>query len=600
MKKIGLLMLVLGVSTSVIGREKYGIKGEYKTAVRLLWQVDSWPARFEGVHIKRREIIAGNRTEWLQLTKQPIRVYNDLYKNLENVCGHKQRRDQLETKRFKYMNNTEEGSTRLVPIAEQEVRGYFKDSKTLKMVRLLFMADFDIALMFGFAFEDHSILKGKKYEYALVEKTADNDRNTIVATCVVSTVSGNTLRLEPQKTHIERKANDVYLSLQYNKEEFDAQKRLAGFNIYRKEYNGDRTKLNEQLIWIDRSGEKRELNYIDNRFNEEPFEAYEISPVSFFNNEGLATVLKWSEESAVPMESAQLFLDQSKNVDLIKEGVKFKWYFNESLENSIKGFVLQRMDRGDRDYQVISDTLPPSLRDFHDRSLTDSDGNKFYYRLLTIPHDSYVRWSNSITIDFVKQAAILGLKHLTGIAEVINDQVLIHLKWDADQEFIDQIRSFVIYCDRSGSELAQESMLGTIKTNTYDYKVQGANGVQYRFAISYKSGTGYLRNYSDTISVTIPSVKLPYMLAGDYEFNAAKDLVYSWQYKHDIIDLAGFRIWVNGKLYLDEHEVGANQRSWVFEGLKTGRYKIQLQAISHFGVLSNLSQEVSVFIRGDN
>lgn len=565
--------------------------------ISLIWSVDKWDANLDGVYIKRRTIRQdGSSTAWENLTIEKLESYCQQNKSLRNVSNSRSIIRRLERKREELLQNSTTGSTKITEIsAEAFNQEMIKDPAVFKMLSLMFLFDYDIALMYGFGFIDTDYPDNNSAEYGLFPIINGVESTTPRATFSWATEDTPDLNVNVVSEKIKKRGSRIQLRIEYDGKQLDSKETLAGFNIYRKINNESFTRINDKVIWLSKASNKRILHYSDQINDENQAYSYSIKPVSIFNNEGKGFDVSWSLANEVTIEAPELYTKQHPNFDFIQKGVDLHWNFNENHENEINGFIIQRRIGSAPDFITISDTLLANIREFNDQSLSPSSDKNFHYRVIVLPKDSYGIWSNVLRLFYNPKPIVEGIKPLTASTKIENNQVQVELNWTAAPDFTNQINGFLIYCDRSGGILAKEADIEPIKTTTYNYLIEGGTGRLYKFNVKYENTDGSPSDYTDTISVVIPSKKLPFVTIWPFSVEENK-LSFEWRFPNDIADLKGFRIFLNNEIIRDENEINANQRELLIENLEAGEYELEIQAVSESGVTSKRSQKRTITI----
>ncbi|TAJ12601.1 hypothetical protein DMA11_11945 [Marinilabiliaceae bacterium JC017] len=592
-KNILIVFLVFMLGNVLFAQSNYTLIGERNAKnISLLWSVDKWDNNLEGVYVKRRSILKNGQTsDWKLLTTELLVPYNQVNKSLSNVSNSKTIVRELVSKRAALIQNTVSSTTKITEISAGDFKKeLLQDPTVQKMLGLMFIFDYDIALMYGFGYVDVKFPKKEIVEYGLFPVT-----NGIESTAPAAVFQWNAeklanLNVKVVKEKIKRKGKKIQLRLEYNGEELDSMKTLAGFNVYRKVNSEDFSRINSKVIWLSKATKKRVLNFGDKIEDENQQYTYAITPVSVFKNEGAASELTWNKADEVILQAPELYTKQHPNIDFIKEGVKLQWKFEDNHEKEVRGFIVQRKAGSETQFITISDTLMADVRTYTDNSLQDSDIKNFYYRVIVKPKESFGIWSNVLRLFYNPKPIVKEMKELTATPRIENDQAFVQLNWQAENDFINQIHGFLVYCDRSGGILAKESDIPVFKDTSYEYRIEGGAGRNYQFTIKYENLDGSSGNYTDTIDVVIPSKKLPFITVWPFTIEE-KNLIFQWKYPNNIMDLKGFRIYLNNQLVEDENQVNKSQRSWTLENLEPGTYELEMQAVSESEVISKRSQK---------
>ena len=133
---------------------------------------------------------------------------------------------------------------------------------------------------------------------------------------------------------------------------------------------------------------------------------------------------------------------------------------------------------------------------------------------------------------------------------------------------------------------------GTVFLNIYDYQIKSRYSAKYRFAVvgvnNYPTTTRSAS--SEVVEVITPSSKLPYIQFKEIK-NDGNTITATWDYKHNIADMAGFKIYVNGDLLIDQQQLDNSTSEYTWELEKAGSYVFQISAVTENGIESRLSQK---------
>jgi len=186
--------------------------------------------------------------------------------------------------------------------------------------------------------------------------------------------------------------------------------------------------------------------------------------------------------------------------------------------------------------------------------------------------------------------------HLTAKPRVVSgNRVIIQLSWDEDTILMSKINGFRLRSDFAGNEIAGDSQLPLIDRFGYVYEVDGVKGKPYLFTVFYEEKSGNLVPYTDTISVNIPNNSLPYIKIWPIEVKSKKITIY-WNYDDKIIDLDGYRVFINGKQVASETDLPKNKKQWTSADLPKGEYTVKILAATLYGVESPVSNELHATI----
>jgi len=200
------------------------------------------------------------------------------------------------------------------------------------------------------------------------------------------------------------------------------------------------------------------------------------------------------------------------------------------------------------------------------------------------------------------------IKELTKKPENLKGEIIskdgkqfIHLTWgDEPHDDIEELE-YIIFTNGFGETMAYLGSID-IRRNSYNHPAPNRFGQLYKFQVQARYEKEYAVEsspISDTLEIYVPTKKLPdlYNLFGSRENN---DVTLSWKYSDRIDDLAGFRLYDNSKMIVSEKEIPAASRSYTIKLNIPGKYKFQMQAISKYGVETELSQSRTYTLAEDN
>lgn len=577
-----LLYLTMANYTVIADSQEFLFLGEgKKDEVKLFWLPETWPDSLRGFHVLRRSM---TNSKWEKLTEFPIEPGNSVVKSLNNVSN-----SNVEIERLIYRRNqllkTITGN-RLGEISRPDFVASFDENETINLLSLMFSLDFDIPLLCGFAYYDKNIPEDKKYTYAL-QKVYNNSESLVYHKYNWNYGDENIFEIKATgEIKKIRKKIKVIWSVEIDL--FKKDITLNGFNIYRIENKKDTVRLNTSKIMVNTEESLARVVYLDSTFSDSVIYQYAIAPVNVFNNEGSWHVTTYNIiDNSEKISSPKLNrIITSSNV--ADQNLHFQWELSESVNPYILGFVVERKADGGN-YEVISDTLNVTERKFVDNPGIENRNKHLVYRISVLRESNYPIWSNPYPLLYQpkQQLAVPGnLK-----AELVQNNGIhhIHLKWTPKQSFDTITNGYVLFTDHGGSYFGREANLPIIKTNHFNYHVDKTNGAEYRFAIAAIDKEKNLSKLSDTIKVLTPTKFLPNLNIWPVEKNQ-NSITLNWNYPNNISDLAGFRIYMNDQLIVDESILKSNQNSWISDRLQPGKYTFQMTAVSVFGNTSKKSK----------
>ena len=139
------------------------------------------------------------------------------------------------------------------------------------------------------------------------------------------------------------------------------------------------------------------------------------------------------------------------------------------------------------------------------------------------------------------------------------------------------------------NDLMISGRAGIIYGNTYLYPVNNSKAAVYKFAVRGLTNFPSLKRSEESkiIEVLVPSKKLPFIEIDQFE-RVNEKIKFTWSYPDDILDLAGFNIYINGQLH---SQVPSNDRSIEIQLLEKGKYIFEVSAYSKTNLESPYSQK---------
>ena len=596
MKKLSFIIVLFAV-VPIFAQTKYKLQGEgLKNNVKLIWSVDKWPEGLQGLVIKRRSIEKnGKKSAWAQLNKKALKIGNSKSKDLSNTTNSKELIEQLQKKRIKYLNNTKKGATRIEEVEENILQKELKDADAFTMLMLFFYYDFDVAMLYGFGYSDTKVPKAYMYEYGLFAIKDGKTQESPVASYKWKYGDKPDLSVKIKKEKIKKRKKTIQLYWVFDTEDYDKKANIAGFNIYRKTQGSKAEKLNPTAIWLNKANEKRTLFFKDTTIDTKQSYTYFITPVSIFKNEGVRHEIKYHPKDHEDITPPILSSNVNSGDDFINEGVQLKWEFRQKEESRIIGFVIERRIMPNVEYNIISDTINPSAREYADNELPGGKGQNFHYRVTALQDESYPLWSNVERL-FYDPKPDLSKSKLTATPKIENENIFVELKWEGSEKNLKLSKGYGIFTDRAGGILAYEQDIEAIKGYNYNYAIEGATGTNYLFAIALIDNNEVATIVTDTVKVIIPTTNLPFISIWPISANKQKVTI-DWKYKNNIPDLAGFRVYANDVLIADEQKISKDLRKWTTDDLDPGRYNFQIEAITSFGITSPRSKKVKITVK---
>ncbi|UII20014.1 hypothetical protein [Fulvivirga ligni] len=575
MKKI-IIFLLLIITFKSAGQDMtflgYGLESE----VRLFWLPnEKVPENLAGYNIKRRQ----GEGEWLLLNESPILPATSSDKLLNNLGLSSNDIERLSAKRSDLIKQN-----KLTPKDHDEFISFLGQEGVTKALRFVLASDFDLSLIAGFGYVDHPKAKGK-FTYGIFPVLKDVE-GQVAATYSLDfgTETKFPIEINGEVKAINQKASSVELLWTVNLEDYKKYPFISGFDVFRRDAADQFKKLNENIIWMSTGSKEGVVFYSDNTVQLDNSYTYAIRPKTIFNTFGEYSELEVATKK-IPEDIAMPTLEK---VDYIQTGFSLDWQFSADKEEFISGFYVEKVDEIDQ-FQKVSELLVSSTRHFTFTSAAPKDGSYHTFRVVAVRIDGLSLWSNRKNFYYQEDKTPSAPQNLS--AEIIQNgqKRFVRLNWNKPNKNLNHVSEYKLYSRSPWSDhLVQEGSI-EIHTTTYDYEVANKHAATYGFAVSALTEDYFESPLSDSISILVPSLDLPFVEIWPIA-KENKVITLNWKYPDNIIDLAGFRLYQNGEIIADENQLGPEARQWVSSAMTSGKYSYQLEAVSESEVKSNLSK----------
>lgn len=539
--------------------------------VKLIWFVDSGTAEMTGFDIKRKAGLA----DWVKLNAEPIVPGISMKRSFQAQGATKAEESILKAKLFKLLS-----SRKLNETDEQYFSRLLSDREALLKLNEILSADYDVAMMHGFAFLDHSISNKTDYQYGLFVAGT----NLMLAKAVwnygeipdLNTITEITSRSAVGKSGVEViwNADAAKMATGY----------VAGFNIYRQGIP-----LNSSLITRSKK-DTTEFSWYDKSANSAIPIQYSISAQSVFGVEGIIKSYTY-EPADHPTQYNKAEVTEINSLGYyFKDGININWKFPKEKERFIKGFYIEK-DNMPNGYKHVSSLLAPDTRSFVD--VTPSPPSVYLrFRVLTVYNDRTMERGVERLYSYFPISEPPRPQNLTAELPATNNKVIIALRWAGRIAGDSATDHYVVYANEQGSDKYSAVTEGTqLKGNKYTYRVPDGIARGYKFYVTAVNRVSIESVTSDTIAVQVPTTALPapVIFRATAETNS---VLLQWQYP-EVIDLKGFTLIQNDKVIATEKELHKNTRQFQVNAEK-GTNTFVLRALCDNGVISENSAPVSV------
>jgi hypothetical protein len=519
--------------------------------VKLIWFLNGKNDIVNGVDIKRKDGLG----DWVALNEMPILPGISVKNNYSNAEADPAEASRIKGKLLKML-----AAGKVKEISPEEyVKKLDDNDRTIVSLNDMMAHDYDVALLCGFAFIDHSVTDKSAYEYGVfthgTNKLLDTaiwdygeipDLNVVTDITSKGTGKSTGLQLIWNADINKMKSGDV-----------------AGFNIYRQGI-----RLNQTPITSTNDNDPSEFVWNDKLVNTANPSQYSISAESIFGIEGIIKPYVYN-----PAEHPQHYAGaETKEVISLgfyfKEGISIKWSFPPEDEKFLKGFYLEKNNLPNG-YKRIGQLLDPMQRSYIDK--TPSPASSYIaVRVVAVYKDKTVVTGHPRIYSYfpvIQPAAPQNLK-----IEHINEdkKAVIKLAWDRVFSGDSITTAYKVYIENptTGRFVAVNEDVPVYK-NSYTYTIDHGYAYRYRFYVTAIARTGRESNPSDTLSAEVPSLELPAPVIKN-AFSDGKTAVVQWEYTY-ISDLKGFRLYQDKQLLADEKVLTTEKREFRTQGLSKGQ-----------------------------
>lgn len=543
--------------------------------VKLMWLVKHWNPGMKGFDIKRMQALG----KWEKLNPEPIVPGIKAKKSIFAVDADKLEASRIKDKLYDLLKDHKIAETDSNFLYELEV-----DPEALQDMMRRCSRDYDMAMICGFAYTDHTVTSKTEYQYGLFEAGTD---------LLVASVGWNygqipdldMVRDITSKATISKKG----VQLVWNA---DAAKMraadVAGFNIYR-----EGIRLNDTPIVVPAGADMPEISWYSRTADASVQHQYGISAETIFGIEGVIRPYRFNPDEHPREYKKAEVTDVNSLGYYFKEGIAIKWSFPKEYQAFIKGFYVEK-DNMPEGYKKVSPLLDANSRDYTDATASPVT-DYIRFRIVAVYNDrSQVPGRDRVYSYFPVHEPPKPM-NIKGVVAAEGKNYVAHLSWDqpmAGDEMTDHYRVYT--WDVTNSRLAPAGENVPAKNGTFRYVLPAGSAATYRFCIVAATKGGTESHISDTIYLAVPSAILPKPSLGRIiPGNMATAADVEWIYPQ-VSDLKGFRIFRDGQLVASEAEVHAGMRHLTIPLDPDATYMFTIQAIAENGVESEISAAVQV------
>ncbi|MBX2906598.1 MAG: fibronectin type III domain-containing protein [Taibaiella sp.] len=537
--------------------------------VKLAWITTSMPPGFNGFDIKRKDGLG----DWKQLNSVPLLPGISLKKDLTPYES-----DNTDATRIKEKLKDLIAAGKLREYDFNTFIGrWATNDKEIQDVMGLAMLDFDISIISGFGFVDHTVSQKMEYQYGLflhqngelVDKISWN-YGTVPDLDVVREISSKAL---PGRPGVE-----LSWSVEVGRMKSSL---IAGFNVYKRGI-----RLNDHPIWIDGKKDLSNFSWNDAGANSSVAEQYSISAESIFGIEGLITSYNYVPSEHPTGYSKTVVSSIASRGYYYRDGIQVSWTFPKDQERFISGFYVEKDNMPDG-YRRVSELLPADQRSFIDNTGSPVS-TPFRMRIVAAYKDRTMFAGIERMFNYFPLIDPPKPQNVQAVVKTERQNVAVKVSWDRPMNGDSTTDRFSVWCVRNALDKATQ-IAGNLtpSQNTCGYDVpQGVSATIGFFVRASSRFSG--ESFSDTVYVITPSTFLPAPTAHASRSGDSSVAVH-WDFT-DVSDLAGFRLYSNGTLIADEKQLVRGIRDYTFTGLAPATtYNFTVRAVSEKLIVSDAS-----------
>lgn len=518
--------------------------------VKLVWFMNSIPANFSGFDIKRKDGLG----EWVKLNTDPLLPGISAKKSLTMF-----EKDNAEATRIQNKLKDLIKAGKLKEYDYQSFLAKWKQSDP-EIMDILYQAgqDFDISVMCGFGFIDHSLTQKTDYQYGIFS----HHNNDLLAS--VSWNYGEIPDLNVIKDITSQAGTDNKgIKLLWTADEKKMKSSyVAGFNIYKRGM-----RLNEQPVVSADANNVTDFSWEDAWASKVTAEQYSISTQSLFGIEGIIKSYTYDPAQHPEEYKKTIVTNVESSGFYFKDGINVDWYFPEEDEHYVKGFYVEKDNMPDG-YKRVSDLLPPSTRTYNDKT-GSSVSSKIRMRVVALYHDRTLVTGTEKLYSYFPMIDPPKPQNTKISGGIEHNKFVMRISWDPKINGDAVTKHYKVYSynptNRRFSVVADTL---PVSTNTYTHIVESGLAADYYFYVRAVSPSGMESVPGDTVVSKSLSLDLP---APNFIKNVTdgSKVYLMWVYP-DVADLLGYRLYANGVLIADESTLAKDIKAHVIEQVVPG------------------------------
>ncbi len=545
--------------------------------VKLVWFLKSAPGDVPGFDIKRKDGLG----DWHTLNAGALLPGISMKKNLTQFES-----DNVEVTRIK---EKLKDLLRTGKIHEYDyntfVEKWKNNDKEIKDIMNLVALDFDLSVISGFGFVDHTVTQKIDYQYGLFI----HGTNTLLGKATwnygeipdLDVVKGITSKSSPGKKGVQ-----LIWNADVNKIKTSY---VAGFNVYKRGI-----RLNDRPINSRDPGDPSEYVWNDASANSTVSDQYSISAESLFGIEGIIRSYTYNPADH-PSDYKRAVVTQISSLGFyFKDGISIDWTFPKDQEHFIRGFYIEKDNMPDG-YRRVSDLITPESRDYIDKTASPVS-SPIRIRVTAVYNDKTLNPGIERLYSYFPILEPPRPQNTRVSLAMENKKLIANISWEPVMNGDSATHLYKVYLLGSASnapDLLAEKL--TLKQTSFRYSTPPGISALYRFFVIAVGRSGAESVPGDTVSVTAPSTELPAPSIGKTTIENGKVTI-QWQFP-EITDVVGFRLYNDATMIADEKVLKKNAREFTTSDLLPGSINnFTVRAITEKGIIGEASAAAAVTI----
>ena len=547
-----------------------------KDDTRFIWNLSGVPSSTRAVVIKAKN----KKGEWVDFSSENILLgQHRNYKQVSNSLVWQQRIEGYDK------NNSE--ATELLPA---NIGKLINDVTKSKELSFAVMLNYKNALVLGcgYVFEGKLSKKQKEFGLFLVDDKGDVSSKPYL----VSSPKGvDELVPKSAQLNFQFRRFDKSLKLNWNcsKADYNKYKMSRGVH-FKKSFEGKESTLNNEIILPGRIGDlyscyEKDKPSLDTTKNT----LYEVVLETVFDV-NVSVLSQQFKPNNYPLKPVKVNFKESKSSQ--QGAVNLSWELeNGKDERFISHFLLFRSltPRGGFSQIVMLD----SLTSYQDKDVLEKIN--YYYKVTAVLKGEMgfeADYSGAVYVRPRKYAVVpQNFKHDVIVNEKGSNVVF---SWTSIAS--QNIGGYYLYFYSEDFKKFLKNS-DKIEGNTYTMAIDRLQSQKVQYRLSSIDINDYESELSDTITVITPSTYLPAPNFAWKKDQEKRTMTLTWAYSKDYLDIKGFRMYLNGEVFGDENKIDGTMRSFTEGQMSRGYYKVQFQAVSIYGVESELTTVQTVKFR---